>query len=74
MLHSYTSLCGVITGVFLVCLRGTVVECMPLKREVSSSTPTEDLYMYVANLKTVLHYYIVSNYMTIYYNTSIYNY
>ena len=46
MLHSYTSLCGVITDVFLVCLRGTVVECMTLKREVSSSTPTED-FVYI---------------------------
>ena len=55
MLHSYTSLCGVITGVFLVCLRGTVVECMPLKREVSSSTPTED-FVYIL-------YYVISVYL-----------
>ena len=55
MLHSYTSLCGVITGVFLVCLRGTVVECMTLKREVSSSTPTED-FVYIL-------YYVISVYL-----------
>ena len=55
MLHSYTSLCGVITGVFLVCLRGTVVECMLLKREVSSSTPTED-FVYIL-------YYVISVYL-----------
>ena len=55
MLHSYTSLCGVITGVFFVCLRGTVVECMLLKREVSSSTPTED-FVYIL-------YYVISVYL-----------
>ena len=46
MVHSYTSLCGVITDVFLVCFRGAVVECMPLEREVSSSIPAED-FMYI---------------------------
>ena len=53
MLHSYTSLCGVITDVFLVCLRGTVVECMTLKREVSSSTPTEDFVYILYNIISV---------------------
>ena len=55
MLRSYTSLCGVITDVFLVCLCGTVVECMPLKREVSSSTPIED-FVYIL-------YYVISVYL-----------
>ena len=53
MLHSYTSLSGVITDVFLVCLRGTVVECMPLKREVSSSTPIEDFVYILYNIVSV---------------------
>ena len=53
MLHSYTSLSGVITDVFLVCLRGTVVECMPLKREVSSSTPIEDIVYILYNIISV---------------------
>ena len=53
MLHSYTSLCGVITDVFLVCLRGTVVECVPLKREVSSSTPIEDFEYILYNIISV---------------------
>ena len=55
MLRSYTSLCGVITDVFLVCLCGTVVECMSLKRKVSSSTPTED-FVYIL-------YYVISVYL-----------
>ena len=55
MLRSYTSLCGVITDVFLVCLCGTVAECMPLEREVSISTPTED-YVYIL-------YYVISVYL-----------
>ena len=50
MLRSYTSLCGVITDVFLVCPRGTVVECMPLKREVSSSIPAEDFVYILYNI------------------------
>ena len=53
MLRSYTSLCGEITDVFLVCLRGTVVECMPLKQEFSSSIPAEDFVYILYNIISV---------------------
>ena len=74
MLRSCTSLCGVITDVFLVCLCGTVVECMTFKREVSSSISAEDLchlcYLGCANtctlrtLRLCFIYYSVGNYIT----------